>query len=137
MVRHSPGFSGGRHSRSRCPSAANSRERAASRVRTSSTSVSAVASGTSVVIVTRNSIAVRPSSSGHCFGDEPSGPRRPVTLRISGLPHLDQITVGIADVATDLVLVLLGRRQELSTPGTPFLVDGCDVFDPDIEEAAD
>src|SRR5271155_2271064 len=28
-------------------------------------------------------------------------------------------------------------RQELSTPGAPFGVHGPDVFDPDIEEAAD
>src|SRR5262249_39554142 len=63
--------------------------------------------------------------------------RRPVPLRVRGLPHLDQITVGIADVATDLVLVLFRRRQELSTPGAPFRVHGLDVFDPDVEEAAD
>src|ERR1700683_5320104 len=47
------------------------------------------------------------------------------------------MTVGIAYVATDLVLVLLRRRQELSTKGAPFCVHGLDVFDPDIEEAAD
>jgi hypothetical protein len=47
------------------------------------------------------------------------------------------MTVGIADIATDLVLVLFRRRQELSTPGAPFGVHGRDVFDPDIEEAAD
>jgi hypothetical protein len=47
------------------------------------------------------------------------------------------MTVGIADVATLLVLVLFRRRQELSTPGAPFGVHGIDVFDPDIEEAAD
>jgi len=47
------------------------------------------------------------------------------------------VAVGIADVATDLVLVLFRRRQELSTPGAPFGVDGLDVFDADIEEAAD
>jgi hypothetical protein len=47
------------------------------------------------------------------------------------------MTVGIADVATNLVLVLLRRRQELSTTGAPFGVHGLDVFDPDIEEAAD
>src|SRR3984957_21267893 len=47
------------------------------------------------------------------------------------------MTVGIADVATDLVLVLFRRRQELSTPGAPFRVHGLDVFDSDIEEAAD
>src|SRR5579863_10558283 len=47
------------------------------------------------------------------------------------------MTVGIADVAADLVLVLFRRRQELSAPGAPFGVNGCDVLDPDIEEAAD
>jgi hypothetical protein len=47
------------------------------------------------------------------------------------------MTVGITDVATLLVLVLLRRRQELSTPGTPLGVHGRDVFDPDIEEATD
>ena len=57
--------------------------------------------------------------------------------RVGGLPHLDQMTVGIADVATDLVLVLLRRRQELSTPSTPFGVHRRDVCDPDVEEAAD
>ena len=64
-------------------------------------------------------------------------PRRPVPLWVGGLSHLDQMTVGIADVATDLVLVLFRRRQEFSTPGAPFGVHGLDVFDPDIEEAAD
>jgi hypothetical protein len=47
------------------------------------------------------------------------------------------MTVGIADVATLLVLVLFRRRQELSTPGAPFGVHGIEVFNPDIEEAAD
>src|SRR5271169_7064603 len=47
------------------------------------------------------------------------------------------VTVGITDVAALLVLVLFRRRQELSTPGAPFGVHGLDVFDPDIEEAAD
>src|SRR6516164_507502 len=62
---------------------------------------------------------------------------RPVPLRVRGLPNFDQMTVGIAKIATNLVLVLLRRRQELSTPGAPFGVHGLDVFDPDIEEAAD
>jgi hypothetical protein len=53
------------------------------------------------------------------------------------LPDLDQITVGVADIAMDLILVLLRRRQEVSTTGTPFGVHGLDVLDPDIEEAAD
>src|SRR5579875_1168843 len=47
------------------------------------------------------------------------------------------MTVGIADVAPLLVLVLLRRRQELSAPGAPLRVHVLDVPDPDIEEAAD
>src|SRR6202030_2326047 len=62
---------------------------------------------------------------------------RPVPLWVRGLPHFDQMTVVIADVATLLVLMLFRRRQELSAPGAPFGVHGRDVFDPDIEEAAD
>src|ERR1700677_4454538 len=62
---------------------------------------------------------------------------RPVTLWVRGLPHFDQVTVGIADVAALLVLVLFRRRQELSAPGAPLRVHSLDVFDPDIEEAAD
>jgi hypothetical protein len=62
---------------------------------------------------------------------------RPVTLWVGGLAHLDQMTVGIADVAALLVLVLFWRRQELSTPAAPLGVHGVNVFDPDIQEAAD
>jgi hypothetical protein len=47
------------------------------------------------------------------------------------------VTVGIADVAALLVRVLFRRSQEFSTPGAPGGVHGVDVFDPDIEEAAD
>jgi len=61
----------------------------------------------------------------------------PVSLWVGGLPDLDDVTVGISDVATDLVLVLLRRGQELRAPGGPFGVHGVDVCDPDIEEAAD
>src|SRR5580700_866212 len=61
----------------------------------------------------------------------------PVSLRVGGLPDLDDVPVGISDVATDLVLVLLRWRQELRTPGAPFGVHGVDVCDTDIEEAAD
>ena len=49
---------------------------------------------------------------------------------VGGLTHLDQMTVGVPDVATDPILVLPRRRQELSTPGTRFGVHGHDVFDP-------
>ena len=58
-------------------------------------------------------------------------------LRVRGLPDFDDVAVGIADVATDLVLVVLRRRQDSGTTGAPFGVHGLDVFDPDIEEAAD
>src|SRR6202050_1229828 len=62
---------------------------------------------------------------------------RPVTLWVRGLPYFDQVTVGIADVAALLVLVLFRRCQELSTTGAPFGVHGVDVFNPDIKETAD
>jgi hypothetical protein len=53
------------------------------------------------------------------------------------LPDFDQVTIGIADIAALLVLVLFRRRQEFSTPGAPLGVHGLDVLDPDVEEAAD
>src|SRR5579871_6273360 len=56
---------------------------------------------------------------------------------VGRLPDLDDVTIGVSDVATDLIRVLLWRRQELRTPGAPFGVHGVDVDDPDIEEAAD
>ena len=62
---------------------------------------------------------------------------RPVPLWVRGLTYFDQMAVGIADVATDLVLMLFRRRQEMSTPGAPFGVHGRNVFDPDIEKATD
>jgi hypothetical protein len=49
------------------------------------------------------------------------------------LSYFDQMAVRIAYVATDLVLVLFRRRQELSTPGTPFGIHSRNVFDPDID----
>src|SRR6478736_7707881 len=55
--RHSPGCSGGRHRRVRCPDAASSREWAASRARMSFTAWSGVPSGTWVVMLTRYSMA--------------------------------------------------------------------------------
>ena len=63
--RHSPGCSGGRHSRSRCPCAASSPERAASRARMASTACSGVPSGTWVVMVTRYSM-MSASRSAEC-----------------------------------------------------------------------
>src|SRR5580658_4263111 len=79
---------------------------------------------------------------GHSVGFRGGRTRRPVSgrpvpVRVRGLPYFDQVTVGIADVAALLVGVLFRRRQELSAPGAPFGVYGVDVFDPDVEEAAD
>jgi hypothetical protein len=48
------------------------------------------------------------------------------------LTYFDQMTVGVADVTTDLVLVLFGRRQEIRTTSAPLGVHGRDVFDSDI-----
>ena len=62
---------------------------------------------------------------------------RPVPFWVRGLSDFDDVSVGIADVAADLVLVLFGRRQEFRATGAPFGVHGRDVFDPDIQEAAD
>jgi hypothetical protein len=61
----------------------------------------------------------------------------PVSPWVGGLPDLDDVIVGISDVATDLVLVLLRRRQELRAPRAPSGVRGVDICDPDIEKAPD
>src|SRR5271167_3805846 len=52
------------------------------------------------------------------------------------LTNLDQVAVGIADVAANLGLMLLGRRQELGAPRAPLRVHSLDVRNPDVEEAA-
>lgn len=49
------------------------------------------------------------------------------------LPYFDQMTVGNADLAALLVLVLFRRRAELIAPGAPFGVHGLDIFHPDIK----
>ena len=43
----------------------------------------------------------------------------PVSLWVGGLPDLDDVTVGISDVETDFVLMLLRRRQELRARALP------------------
>ena len=53
------------------------------------------------------------------------------------LPDLDEVAVGICDLATDLVLELLGGVRNYAPRGAPFGVHGVGVCDPDIEEAAD
>jgi len=45
------------------------------------------------------------------------------------------MTVGIADIAPDLVLALFRRHQELSTPDAPLGIRRVDVSHSDIEEA--
>jgi hypothetical protein len=40
------------------------------------------------------------------------------------MPYFDQMTIGIADVAADLVLVMFRGRQKVSAPSTPFRVHG-------------
>jgi DNA-binding MarR family transcriptional regulator len=83
--------------------------------------------------------ASQPPASRLLFGGRIRWPvsGHPVAVRVRGLPDLDQITVGIADVAADFVLVVFRRREELSAPCAPFGVHGLDVPDPYIDEAAD
>jgi len=56
--------------------------------------------------------------------------------RQSCLPDFDEIAIGVAHVTADLRLVLLWRREELGTSRAPFRVDGLDIRDPDVQEAA-
>src|SRR5262245_58448967 len=52
------------------------------------------------------------------------------------LAHLDQVAVGIADVAADLGRALLRRRQEVGATRAPLSVHRLYVRDADVEEAA-
>src|SRR5580704_11465141 len=61
----------------------------------------------------------------------------PISLRVRRLSQLDQMTVGIADITTDFVLVLLRWRQEFRTACTPFGVHSLHVRHSYIEETAD
>jgi hypothetical protein len=52
-----------------------------------------------------------------------------------GLAHLDDAVVGVAQIAAELVaLVVEGRGQELGAPSPPLVVDGLNVGDAQIEE---
>src|SRR5215467_13391589 len=57
--------------------------------------------------------------------------------RQGGLAYLDQVPVGITQVAADLGLVLFRWREELGASRAPLRIDRVDVRDPDVEEAAD
>ena len=59
----------------------------------------------------------------------------PVPACVRGLPHLYQITVGVADVATDLVLVLL-RLWRNCAPRALHSVYTAWTSAPDVQEAA-
>src|SRR5215216_610485 len=52
------------------------------------------------------------------------------------LANLDQVAVGVAQVAADLAAVDLGWGEELGPPGAPLLVGGLDIGHPEIEEGA-
>jgi hypothetical protein len=49
------------------------------------------------------------------------------------LPDLDQVPVGIADVAAELASSIDGLREELRPAGAPFVVGRPDVRDPYVE----
>src|SRR5918996_3889717 len=67
---------------------------------------------------------------------EPAFPLPPWLPGACALADLDQVTVGIADVATDLGSAVLRRRQELSPASAPVGVHRLYVCDADVEEAA-
>src|SRR5690242_10613100 len=53
------------------------------------------------------------------------------------LPDFDQVPVGVANVAAELASSIDRRREELRPAGAPLVVDGLDVRDAYVEEAAD
>ena len=63
----------------------------------------------------------------------------PLRLDLSGDPlaDLDEVAVGVAHVAAEFMTPVCGRCQELGPASAPQLVDGVDVGDADVEEAAD
>src|ERR687892_745158 len=67
----------------------------------------------------------------------PRGPALPVPPQLPGacgLADLDQVTVGIAYVATDLGSAVLRRRQEFGPASAPVSVDRLDVCDADVDD---
>src|ERR1700751_934984 len=65
-----------------------------------------------------------------------SAARSELTAGDGGLADLDQVTVGVADVGTDLGGVDLGLGQELGALGRPLRVGRGDVGHPEVEEGA-
>src|SRR5262252_1630600 len=63
----------------------------------------------------------------------PRFPARPLTPRFA---DLDQVAVRVANVGADLTAMVFRLREELRTPGRPFLVDPGNVRDPDVQECA-
>src|SRR4029453_773076 len=64
-----------------------------------------------------------------------------ISTRCSGghagrLADLDQVPVGVAQVAADLPAVDLGWGEELGPPRAPLLIDGLDIGHPEVEEGA-
>src|ERR1700678_199947 len=62
---------------------------------------------------------------------------KPISPWVRRLSHFDQMTIGIADITTDFVLVLLRWGEELRTAGAPFGVHRVHVRHSYIEETAD
>src|ERR1700683_2686738 len=61
----------------------------------------------------------------------------PISPRVRRLSHFDQMTIGIADITTNFVLVLLRWRQEFPSERAPFGVHSEHVPHSYIEETAD
>src|SRR5580692_7286674 len=59
---------------------------------------------------------------------------KPISLWVRRLPHFDQMTIGITDITTDFVRMLLRWRQEFRTARTPFGVHRVHISHPYIEE---
>src|SRR5271165_3053581 len=61
----------------------------------------------------------------------------PISPRVRRLSHFDQMIIGIADITTDFVLVLLRWRQEIRTARAPFGEHSVHVRHSYVEKTAD
>jgi hypothetical protein len=52
------------------------------------------------------------------------------------LTNLNQVPVGVTQVAADLQPVILGLSEELTAAGAPLVINGVDVGHPDVQRAA-